>query len=661
MKELEFGNVKISDRFWNPRLEMNGKTAIFYQWEQLENTKNIDNFRILAGDKTGFRRGFFYCDSDAFKWLDAASRIYANTKDEKLKQKIDELTDLIQRCQDDDGYIYTYNQMHFPDMMWKNLQIEHELYCLGHLIEAGVYHNYATGEKKLLECAKKSANLIYRDFIRRGPKFTPGHQEIEIALLLLGKSLDDEESGEKYTALAEQLLMKRGKIDNFFKHMAGNALSQLRRARGVKKQLKAFEKKHPDAVEFSLPEHVKSKMPLGLGFRSLHLFGSGKYNQQHKPVIEQTVPEGHSVRYAYMMTGATKLLRTCPNGDLLKTIENAWDHMVQKRMFPTGGIGSIPIIEGFGYDYELNPFYAYCETCAALGCLFWNWELTLVTNKPKFSDLFEWQLYNASLSGIALNGTSYLYRNPLASKEDIKRESWYGTPCCPSNVSRFWASLGKYLIGYDESNIWCHQYIGHAVSVPIAGKTVGINMESSFPWKGKAKMTFEVPDPVEFNLWIRIPSWCSGYSIKVNGHIYEEDNDFTPKSVIHTACGYNPYDATEKMIKRTWNDGDTIEIEYKMDIRILSFHSRVKSGKDRALLTRGPVVYCLESVDNPEIDIFTDIIDSDSLKARKVSQLLNGIVKIEGKTQTGKIVNAIPYYAWANRGLSSMNTYLRIK
>ena len=165
MRELSARDVHINDSFWSPRLDVNTTSAIFHQWEQLEATLCIDNFRIVAGEKDGFREGWYFADSDAYKWLDAASKIYALQPDPKLASCMDALISLLARTQTDDGYIFTYNQIHFPKQRWVNLQIEHELYCHGHLIEAGVSHYEATGRRDLLDICIKAADLLVRDFL----------------------------------------------------------------------------------------------------------------------------------------------------------------------------------------------------------------------------------------------------------------------------------------------------------------------------------------------------------------------------------------------------------------------------------------------------------------------------------------------------------------
>lgn len=657
--ELPFQKVKIQDAFWGRRLDMNASEAIYHQWEQLEKTKCIDNFRIIAGIKQGFRYGMFFADSDAHKWLDAASRIYATKPDTKLLSIMNEYIQLLKKVQMEDGYLFTYNQFHFPNIRWKNLQIEHELYTMGHLIEAAVSHYSATGNNELLNIAIKVADLIVKEFRQPNPKKTPGHQEIELALLKLYEITKNSD----YLKMAEEFIKRRGHIRFFFFHYLKNIFSTIQRTLKIEKQKKAYLGNHPEELSYKVPLMPHSDKPIGIIPRTLYLNASGKYNQQHLPAENQILPEGHAVRYGYFQTAIAKLLLIKENPALLQTLKIAWDNMVQYRMFVSGGIGSIPFVEGFGYHFEIDPFYAYCETCAALSCIFWNWEMTLLTGDSKYSDLLEWQLYNAASSGIALDGKSYFYRNPLASRGQLHREPWYGVPCCPSNISRTWASLGKYIYSYSRESsmnvLWIHQFIGNETEIEEL-QNLKIMIDSGLPWNSIIKINITIPnknDNLPLEIKLRIPSWAYRYQYSINGEIQESNVLENNSNTIQTASGYTPYESKYISIKREWKSGDFIELNFPMEIRILKQHSKVKSMKGKVNISRGPILYCLESVDNPDIDIFKEPFDLEHLDEEWKQDLLNGIYIIKGKTKNGKDFIAIPYYAWGNRGQSKMTTY----
>jgi DUF1680 family protein len=650
MEEIRTKNVRIRGGFWGPRLEMNARKAIHHQWDQLERTGCIHNFRLVADDAEGIRMGLFFADSDAYKWLDAASRVIASHPSEKLKERIDNLIDLLRRTQSKDGYIFTYNQYFTPAVRWQNLQIEHELYCHGHLIEAGVSHYVATGSNSLLDIAIKAADLLVRDFSDAGPEGTPGHQEIEIALIRLYQVTNNS----SYLNLAEHFIEQRGRIKPFITHILAEKKRIEKRSKKVDEAQGAFFSAHPEYVgQFQLPDdNVNLKPPWGVQRWFLNT-ASGKYFQQHAPVREQTVPVGHAVRFAYLETSIAMLYREQEDSTLLSTLEVAWDHMVTRRMYVTGGTGALPNIEGFGRDYELDPVYSYSETCAALGVILWNWEMTLITQSAKYADLTEWQLYNAAAVGLGQDGTSYLYNNPLSCRGEVTRQAWFKCPCCPSNISRIWADLGRYAYSFNQDGFWVHQYIGSSVT---SDEGLGLETESGFPWDGKVTITLAMDASSDFTLNLRIPSWCDDLSMMLNGESIKYNSPLASARP-RTASGYDPHGSWYLPLNRSWSPGDKIEIEFGMGIRIRTTHPRVRATRGQAAISRGPVVYCLESIDNPELDIFDLKIDPGSLDNEYLDDLFNGVTVLHGRTRDGSELTFIPYYAWANRGESKMTVY----
>ena len=639
MKELTARQVKIMDPFWSPRLAVNVEQAIFHQWKELEATRCIDNFRIAAGEKAGFREGFFFADSDAYKWLDAASRIYAVHADAQLASLMDSFISLLTRAQTKDGYLFTYNQIHFPNQRWVNLQIEHELYCHGHLIEAGVSHYEATGRRDLLDLCIKSADLLVRDFLAASSDKTCGHEEVEIALIRLYRVTGKEE----YLELARQFLERRGRIPFFALHLWGQFQSYNKRKQHVSEMRQAYIAEHPDYTSFRLPGGNYAKMPKNSRVRWYLNALRGFYHQQHLPVRQQTAPAGHSVRFGYLETALAMLCRSKSEGqsDLLPTLQQAWERMVTRRMYITGGLGSAPEIEGFGDDYELDPEYAYAETCASIASLLWNWEMALLTEKAQYSDLFEWQLYNATNVGMGQKGDTYLYNNPLAVHGGVTRKEWYSCPCCPSNLSRTFADLGKYVYSFDENGLWIHQFISSETIIDL-GVPVKIKIESELPWNGKARIYVKPETSKDFNVHLRLPSWRSDALNK----------DFT-------ASGYDPRQSDYKTISRIWSsEGEALEFNFDMSIQLRRANPKVKGHAGKVALSRGPLVYCLENVDNPDGDIFTAQLDPSSLQDEFVPDLLGGCIVIYGQTADGKSLKFIPYFLWANRGESQMTVWV---
>lgn len=655
MDELSPRQITIHDGFWSPRLEINATHAIFHQWQMLEASGCIDNFRIAAGEKEGFREGWFFADSDATKWLDAASRIERNQHDEKLSAIIVEFILLLGRVQSPDGYLFTYNQIHFPGQRWVNLQIEHELYCHGHLIEAGVSHFQATGRTELLTIARKAADLLVRDSLQAGPAFTPGHEEVEIALLRLWQVT----GYEPYRELAIHFLEMRGRTRFFGASLLRQFISNSKREKFIASQRQIYQMAHPEHLAFQLPEKNKSKRPPFSELRFSISGLNGKYFQQHRPIRKQTVPVGHSVRLGYLATAEAMLLNSRPEDELLSTLKMNWEHMVTRRMDVSGGLGALPDSEGFGNDYELNPETAYNETCAALSSLFWNWQMTLLTQEARYSDLFEWQLYNAASVGMGLNGESYFYNNPTLCRGGITRQVWYSIPCCPSNLSRTYADLGNYVITKESAALWVHQYIGCQTDL-ILNETISLDIQSGIPWSGEASIKIHTEQPQEFKLHLRIPSWVDKYTVMVNG--VNQELPMRRKIVLEpSAVGYDPRLAFYLPINRIWSEGDEIKLHFEIPIRILHPHPKVKELKDQVAFARGPLLYCLESIDQPERDIFTETVDLTSLKVETAPDLLGGIQILKGRTVKGRPLVFIPYSMWGNRGESKMTVWVKVK
>ncbi|MGD0613500.1 MAG: beta-L-arabinofuranosidase domain-containing protein [Anaerolineales bacterium] len=651
MEEFSARQVAIHDPFWSPRQETNAQRAIFHQWEQLEASGCIDNFRIAAGEKDGFREGWFFADSDAYKWLDAAARIYALHPDPELGARMAAFLALLQRAQTPDGYLFTYNQIHFPGMRWVNLQIEHELYCHGHLIEACISHHAATDQIVSMTLARGAADLLVRDFLGKGPERTPGHEEIEIALLRLYQVTGHVH----YLDLARHFLEQRGRTRYFAVSLFRQNASVGKRGEIVRKERLAYLALHPEHAAFKLPAGNTARSSPLVTLRYFASALSGKFFQQHRPIRMQNVPVGHSVRFGYLETATALLHRLSPDPSLLPVLEQAWDHMVARRMYVTGGLGSLPDLEGFGNDYELDPEFAYAETCAALAGMFWNWEMALITGKARYSDLFEWQLYNAAAVGMGLDGESYLYNNPLACRGGITRQAWYDVPCCPSNLSRTWADLGRYIYSQENDELWIHQYVGSRVTLK-PNVPMEIELHSELPYSGRVSVRLDPQTQAEFTLHLRLPAWSVAPQIMVNGNPVELP---AAAAVPHLAAGgYDPRPGRFLPIRRTWSAGDTVEIAFDMPVELRRAHPKVRGHHGKIAVTRGPLVYCLESVDNPGVDLFTCRLVPASLMVESAPALMGGIQVLRGATVDGRPLTFIPYALWANRGKSQMNVWI---
>jgi len=641
MSGRQTDSVVIEDEFWSPRLHVNRERAIFYQWERYEQRGTIDNFRIAAGLKQGPRKGFFYTDSDLHKWAEAASGIVRTRPEARVRELLDKYVALMAVCQEPDGYLFTYNQINFPGTRWKNLQIEHELYCHGHFIEAGIAHHLATGSDVLLTRARAAADLIVREFLRAPAVRTSGHQEIEIALIRLYRLTGTMD----YLETARAVLERRGRIPFFAAHFTAQVLSQMARSRAV-----ARRNRNEGSAGFQLGENRTKKEPPFIMMRSLRAFLTGTYQQQHAPLRKQPEPRGHAVRWAYMMRAAAMLYRETGDATLARFLKDAWERLAETKMYVTGGLGALPVIEGFGRPFELDNRYSYSETCAAIGSVLWNEQMSLATGEARYADLMEWQLFNAVLVGMSLSGDSYFYRNPLASDGTLERQGWFATACCPSNISRLLADLDRLIYTRTQSELRVEQYIGNRADF---GHGVCIRMTSELPWQGKVVII--VKSPAVMSLSLRTPGWAEQGRVRVNG---EESLSFQriPESYFGKGCfqraGY---------LSLTLPAGEAeIQLDFTLAITLRAAHPRVRTDSGRVAVTRGPLVYCLESTDTPGVDPSSIEIARESLRFVQSEGLIHGIPgMIEGVARDGSPVRLVPYSLWGNRGPSAMAVWLR--
>jgi len=643
---------KITGGFWFERLKINAEKAIFHQWIMLEASRCIDNFRIAAGIKEGFREGFFFADSDAYKWLDAASRILVNTQSPRLKALVDEFIGILEKAQCEDGYLYTYNQIHFGNTRWKNLQVEHEFYCLGHLIEAGISHKKATGEDRLFTIAKNAADLLVSEFIEAPTKFTDGHEEIEIALVRLSRFT----GATKYRDLAQRFLERRGKIPGYPLRFAGQFLSSMGRMNIVTAKRREYYKTRKETSSFKLPAHNKHRIPRNMPLRFASSALSGRYTQQYQPLALQEEPVGHAVRFSYLNTAAAMLAHDIQENVDLPRLQNLWQHMVEKRMSVSGGIGSLPLTEGFGRDYEMDPEIVYNETCAAIGCMLWDHEMGLLTGDSKYDDLFEWQLYNAASVGIGLDGCSYFYNNPLTTNGGYKRESWYDIPCCPSNLSRIWASIADYAVSVDGEDVRIHQYFGGEFAIPV-NPGIRVQIDTSLPWNGTVKIGLAIKEPNRIKMMLRKPAWAGGYRIRLNGEEITPVVNLSQASRV-ASCGLDLGSSAWLSIEKVFSDGDVIEIEFEMPITILEQDVRIRGCGGKVAIARGPILYCLESIINSQ-DLEKSILVPGSLELLHDDKRSAIGLLIRGVDTTGGVLVFSPYYAWGNSGETAMTTFIQ--
>jgi hypothetical protein len=307
-------------------------------------------------------------------------------------------------------------------------------------------------------------------------------------------------------------------------------------------------------------------------------------------------------------------------------------------MYVTGGIGSSADNEGFTEDYDLPNLEAYCETCASVGMVLWNWRMNQFTGDTKYIDVLERSLYNGVLAGISADGDRFFYVNPLESKGDHHRQAWYGCACCPSQVSRFIPSIGNYIYGVSQQALWVNLFIGNEAVIPTPQGDIPVSMQTNMPWGGEAKITLGKDYKGEVR--VRIPEWANDYQLQVNGNEADATID----------KGY-------AVMKRTWKAGDEISLNMPIETKMVAADPRVKADEGKRAVMRGPIVFCAEEVDNPQSYDQLQLDNATQFTASYNAHLLNGLEQIEVK-QGNNAFSLIPYFAWDNREAGRMKVWI---
>ena len=617
MQPLPVASVRIDDAFWSPRTRTNREVSIPHNLQEIRRTGRLANFLKAAGKMPGEFEGIFFNDSDVYKWVEAAAFSLATNPDPKLEADLDEVIAAIAAAQQPDGYLNTYYTLCEPGNRWTSLRHRHELYCAGHLIEAGVAHHQATGRRTLLDVAIRLADCIDGVFgpteqgKRRG---CPGHEEIELALVKLFRATGKR----RYLQLAQFFIDVRGTEPNVF------------------------------TAEVTDPNEK---------------FDPSVY-QAHKPVREQTEVVGHAVRAMYLYSAMADLFAETGDRSLLNALERLWVSLVSRRMYITGGIGSTARHEGFTSDYDLPNESAYAETCASIGSVLWNHRMLNVAGEARFADVMELALYNGVLAGAGLDGATYFYVNPLRSRGGIARVPWFGCACCPPNVARLLASLGGYIYSQSDDALWVHLFIGSTAKTTVGGQDVTITQETRYPWSGGVRLTIDAAAPVRFGLNVRIPGWCAKTAITVNA----------TKARFTRENGY-------ACIRRTWAAGDTVDVSLQMDAVLMEANPHVEADFGKAAIMRGPLVYCLEEAENGRDLFAITLPKRAELSTEFREDLLGGVAAVTAPAlaaddagwadalyrsrrkpgETPRTVTAIPYCCWANRGAGEMIVWMNAR
>lgn len=663
-KPLSLQRIKITDSFWKKEMELVRNEIIPYQWDALndrvegaapsfcmrnfkvagrqnrkrqekgtefiEPTYTFRGFEVLPEDENHLEEkfyGFVFQDSDFYKWIEAVAYSLTQHPDRALEELADEAIDIVCEAQQEDGYLDTYYIINGKDKIFSNLRDHHELYCLGHLIEGAVAYYEATGKRKLLEAACRYADYTECYFGKEENKCKgyPGHEIAEMALVRLY-----EVTGEKkYEKLSRFFIEERGKRPYY------------------------FDKEHPEAVEKNKEEQLRYE-----------------YHQAHMPVREQREAVGHAVRAVYLYSGMADMARLGNDKTLYDSCITLWNSIVNEKMYITGGIGGTHLGESFSFPFDLPNDTAYAETCASIGLIFFARRMLQIEPRAEYANVMERALYNTVLGGMAMDGKSFFYVNPLevlpeaCHKDERKfhvkpiRQKWFGCACCPPNLARLLGSIGSYSFTEKEDTLFVHLYTGCELEKEVAGETAKISITSSLPYRGDVSVQVKGTNK-PFTVALRLPDWCSSYE----------------------TAGLEASETWEKdgylYVKKVWKDEDRVSLSFPMEVRFMRANKKVRENVNKVAVTRGPLVYCLEEADNGKdmhlLSVATHPVVS--LEERQIrGETITGIV-VEGKRQINKSsaklyytedlssfekkeLHFIPYYTWANRGENEMQVWV---
>lgn len=605
--------------------------ALNDQIEGAEKSHCIENFRMAAKKiKTGQCDGEFYGmvfqDSDVAKWLEGAAYSLVQNPDPDLEKRCDDIIELIGEAQQKDGYLNTYFTVKEPDKRWTNLHEAHELYCAGHMIEAAVAYAECTGKSKLLDIMCGMADHIYKHFIEEGAEGYPGHPEIELALMRLYRCTKED----KYKELALHFINVRGVDNKYF-------------TKEKEKRNWTVWGAHPEDME---------------------------YAQNLAPVRQQDKAVGHAVRAVYLYTGMADAALETGDSSLAEACKILWNNITRCRMYVTGAIGSAYEGESFTKDYHLPNDTAYAETCAAIGLIFFSNKMLYLERNGKYADVMERALYNCVLAGMQLDGTKFFYVNPLEVLPGISGEAqthkhalpvrpkWFACACCPPNVARLLSSIAEYAWHIIPGTLFSNLFIGGTLDLSdsFGGK---ITVETAYPYDNKIEYHFAPEkETMSVPLAIRIPAWSRNVKILLNGR--------EAKYEIKDGYAY---------LHGEFRAKDVVTVELDLSVRRVYTSNKVSANTGKAAVQRGPLIYCIEGVDN-ENDILSVSLKKDGriTVSEYLPEKLYGIQELyaEGYRETVNDelysfeapsieecqVTLVPYYTWGNRGLNQMRVWI---
>ena len=638
LRSVDIGAVRWTGGFWAQKFDLCHKKMVSNMWRLLADPQishAYDNFQVAAGLKQGRHRGPKWHDGDFYKWLEATAFVYGITKDEELQRQMDHIIDVIEKAQRDDGYIHTpviisQRQQNSQRSEFQN-RLDFETYNMGHLMTCACIHYRATGKTSLLHIAEKAADFLYGVYKHSPRNLTnnaicPSHY---MGVVELYRTVSDPQ----YLELAKGLIDIRDLVEEGTDH-----------------------------------------------------------NQDRIPFRRQTQAVGHAVRANYLYAGVADVYAETGDKSLLSALEEIWRDVAYRKMYVTGATGalydgaspdgskahsSIQLVhQAYGRAYQLPNVTAYNESCATIGFVLWNWRMLAITAQARYADLLELALYNGVLATVSLDGTKFFYKNPLRQVKEVpfelrwshKREPYINCFCCPPNIVRTIAEVAGYAYSLSDEGVWIHLYGGNVLDTHLPdGSPIRLHLQTEYPWEGTVRIAVEEVPQKEFSVFLRIPGWAEDARVTINGD----------------SLGAGPRSGHYFEIRRQWSVGDRIELVFPMSVQLLEAHPLVEEAHNQVAIRRGPVVYCLESVDLPENVGIMDVAVSPRAQFQDqfIKDLLGGVTILETKAyvragddwnkalyrrislQEPKAVDIrlIPYYAWGNRGDCEMTVWLPLR
>jgi DUF1680 family protein len=595
-------------------IKRNHSATLPHVLDQCVEEGDVTNLEVACGITQGEYSGAADRDSNLFKALEGACYCLALQPDETLAARIDSLIALIAACQQPDGYLQSYISSQKPEERYQDLHRSHELYSMGHLIEAAVAHHEVTGDQTLLDVAVRVADHLDATFGRGKREMPPGHQEIELALVRLFRVTGED----RYLALSKFFVDMRGDRQMLEREYGGKPIIESDRTPG------------------------RNRPPF--------------YRQDHLPVVEQREATGHAVRAGYLYTAMADLAMALDSEPLAHACESIWDNITSKKLYLSGGVGTHQYHdEGYGDNYLL-PNTGYCETCGGIALLLFSQRMGLMTGKSKYADIIELILYNHLLSSMDLSGKHTFYRNPLSAQEPRERPPWNNPACCPTNIVRIIPQLVRYLYSIADHGVYVEQFACSKAALVVNGENVILEQETAYPWEGAIRITITPQSPLHFALQLRIPAWVRGRPATSDLYVSEDKSAEVRIAInrqrVHARDDGNGY----LVIERVWHPQDQVDVYFPMAIQRVTAHLAVEADRGRVAFMRGPILYCFEEADtgvNPENVV---IPEGTILRPDHRPDELGGITFLSSDDPPLK---AVPFFVWNNREPGRMAVWMR--